>query len=162
MSSSSIEPETRFSGEPCFPHGIKNIFISGDASFGRNCVIFQQVTIGSNYLAGSKHLGAPHIGDDCFIGAGAIIIGGVAIGNSCRIGAGCTVFDDVPDNCVVVSERPRVIQRSKPTKLRYYNRRNGVWRYYKHGTWAQEQDAESISALENARNRSSGDEPTNS
>jgi serine O-acetyltransferase len=68
------------------PHGLKGIFISGEAEIGENCVIFQQVTIGSNSLPFSKSIGAPIIGNDCYIGAGAKIIGGVKIGDNCRIG----------------------------------------------------------------------------
>jgi serine O-acetyltransferase len=48
-----------FNGEPCFPHGIYGVFISGGAVIGRNCVIFQHVTIGSNTLIDSKRLGRP-------------------------------------------------------------------------------------------------------
>lgn len=35
---------------PVFPHGLKSIFISDAAVIGKKCVIFQQVTIGSNNL----------------------------------------------------------------------------------------------------------------
>ena len=37
-----------FLGEPCVPHGWYGIFISNGAVIGKNVVIFQQVTIGSN------------------------------------------------------------------------------------------------------------------
>ena len=52
------------------------------AKIGKNCTIFHQVTIGSNTLEGSKHYGAPTIGDNCFIGAGAKIIGKVKVGDN--------------------------------------------------------------------------------
>src|SRR3972149_9873476 len=54
-----ISLSARFCGEPCFPHGINGIFISGGAVIGSNCVIFQHVTIGSNILFDSKGIGAP-------------------------------------------------------------------------------------------------------
>lgn len=44
-----------FSGKTVFPHGITGVFISGDAQIGKDCVIFQQVTIGSNRTSESKH-----------------------------------------------------------------------------------------------------------
>jgi len=72
-------------------------------------VIFQQVTIGSNMLKDSKGFGAPTIGDDVYIGAGARIIGNVRIGNQCRIGANCVVTRDVPDRATVVLAEPRVL-----------------------------------------------------
>jgi len=101
-----------FEGMPVFPHGISGIFISDGAKVGSNCVIFQQVTIGSNTLPNSKGAGAPVIGDNCYIGAGAKIIGNVKIGNNCRIGANCVVFKDMPDNSVAVLQPPQIIQKS--------------------------------------------------
>ena len=55
--------------------------------------------------------GAPTIGNNCLIGAGAKIIGNVRIGNNVRIGANAIVVDDIPDNCTVVMNKPRVIVR---------------------------------------------------
>lgn len=37
---SSIAWNSTFLGQPCFPHGIKSVFISGGARIGRNCIIF--------------------------------------------------------------------------------------------------------------------------
>ena len=91
------------------PHGFYGIFISQRAKVGEGCVIYQQVTIGSNDLHNSR--GAPTIGNNCLIGAGAKIIGNVHVGNNVRIGANALVVDDVPDNCTVVMNKPRVIVR---------------------------------------------------
>ena len=57
-------------------------------------------------------MGAPEIGDNVFIGAGAKIIGKIKIGNNVRIGAGCIVVTDIPDNATVVMSKPRVILKS--------------------------------------------------
>lgn len=54
---------------------------------------------------------APTIGRNCYIGAGAKIIGNVVVGNNVRIGANAIVVNDVPDNCTVVMNKPRVIVR---------------------------------------------------
>jgi len=97
--------------EPIFPHGLNGIYISGGASIGKDCVIFPNVIIGSNTLSDSKSKGAPHIGDSCYIGAGATIIGNATIGNNCRIGANTTVTHDVPDNCIVINQPSRIIQK---------------------------------------------------
>ena len=94
------------------PHGLNGIFISDGATIGKNCVIFHQVTIGSNTLEDSKGRGAPTIGDNVYIGAGAKIIGRVKIGNNVRIGANCVVVENIPDNCVVVLNKPRILQKS--------------------------------------------------
>lgn len=87
---------------PVFPHGPLGIFISNSAHIGKNCVIFQQVTIGSNTLKGSKSNGAPTIGDNVYIGCGAKIIGNVHIGKNARIGANAIVVKDVPANSVTI------------------------------------------------------------
>jgi len=106
---SYIGIHTEFKNIPCFPHGVFSIFISDDAKIGKDCVIFQNVTIGSNTLADSKKQGSPIIGDNVFIGAGAKIIGNIKIGNNVRIGAGAVVAEDIPDDTLVVLEHPRKI-----------------------------------------------------
>lgn len=96
------------------PHGLDGIHISMAAVIGSGCTIFHQVTIGSNTLKGSKRPGAPVIGDNVYIGAGAKIIGGITVGSNVRIGANCVVTEDVPDNCTVVLGKPRVITHDAP------------------------------------------------
>lgn len=97
----------RFKGVPNFPHGLYGIIVSHNAVIGENVTIYHQVTIGEG--AG----GAPIIGDNVLIGAGAKIIGGITIGNNVKIGAGCVVVDDVPDNATVVMQKARVIYRDQ-------------------------------------------------
>lgn len=100
-------------GKITFPHGISGIFISCNSVIGNNCTIFQQVTIGSNTLKDSKHVGAPTIGDNVFIGAGAKIIGNVKIGDNVRIGAGAIVTENIPKNSTVVAEKSKIIAYTK-------------------------------------------------
>ena len=125
-----ISPKARFETIPIFPHGIYGIFISGGVSVGRNCVIFQHVTIGSNTLIDSSGLGAPMIGDNCYIGAGAKIIGKVTLGKNVRVGANAVVVRDVPDNSTVTIGEQRVITRDHPFNNHFYHRHNGKWSYY--------------------------------
>lgn len=70
---------------------------------GKNCTLYHQVAIGGG------NGGAPVIGDNVLIGAGAKIIGPVKIGNHVKIGAGCVVVMDVPDDATVVMDKPRII-----------------------------------------------------
>ena len=86
-----------------FPHGFNGIFISGKAKIGNGCIIYQNVTIGSD------EEGAPTISDDCLIGAGAILIGKILIEKGCKIGAGSVVQNDIPDYSTVVPQKSRVI-----------------------------------------------------
>lgn len=104
---------TIFKGISCLPHGFNGIFISDNAIIGKNCVIFQGVTIGSNTLEDTKNFGFPIIGNNCYIGAGAKIIGNVRIGDNVRIGANAIVTFDVPSNCTVVLNKPRIIKKNK-------------------------------------------------
>ncbi len=106
-------------GIPTFPHGFSGIFVSEGAKIGKNCVIFHQVTIGSNTIPGSAGQGFPTLGDNVYIGCGAKIIGNVKIGSNVRIGANCVVTRDVPDNATVVLEKPRVIVRDAPQENRF-------------------------------------------
>ena len=58
---------------------------------------------------GSSKVGRVGIGDDSFVGAGAIILPGVSIGKRCVVGAGSVVTRDVPDGSVVAGSPARVI-----------------------------------------------------
>lgn len=98
---------------PTFPHGPLGIFISGGAHIGKNCVIFQHVTIGSNTLRDSRRKGSPDLGDNVYIGCGAKIIGNIHVGNNARIGANCVVVKDVPDNSVTVIRCIESIQKKE-------------------------------------------------
>lgn len=51
-----------------------------------------------------------YIGDDSFIGIGAIILPGVRIGKEVIIGAGSVVTKDIPDHCIAVGNPAKVIK----------------------------------------------------
>ena len=51
-----------------------------------------------------------HIGNDVWIGGGAIVLGGVTIGDRVVIGAGSVVTRDVPDDVLVVGNPARVVR----------------------------------------------------
>ena len=78
------------------PHP-NGIVIHPGARIGINCLIFQQVTIGTRSDAG-----LPEIGDHVDIGAGAKILGPVKIGNHARIGANAVIIEDVEIGAVAV------------------------------------------------------------
>jgi acetyltransferase-like isoleucine patch superfamily enzyme len=51
-----------------------------------------------------------YIGENTFIGAGAIVMPGVRIGRECIIGSGSVVTKDIPDNSMAVGNPARVIK----------------------------------------------------
>lgn len=99
-----------FAEPPYFVHELSGCYIAPNAKIGRNCTIFQNVTIGIKSLNDIERK-APVIGDNVTIGAGACIIGGVRVGNNVNIGANAVVIDDVPDNTTVVLPKSRYINK---------------------------------------------------
>jgi len=78
------------------PHP-NGIVIHPDAIIGVNCLIFQQVTIGTRNRGG-----LPRIGNHVDIGAGAKILGPVEIGDHARIGANAVIIKDVHSGAVAL------------------------------------------------------------
>lgn len=58
------------------------------------------------------HFGRIKVGNNCFIGMGAIILPNVEIGDNCIIGAGAVVIDSIPDNSVAVGNPAKVIYKT--------------------------------------------------
>jgi serine O-acetyltransferase len=133
-----------------FLHGTYGIFISSGAVIGKNCTIYQQVTIGSNMLIDSNGLGSPVIGDNCLIGAGAKIIGNINVGNNCRIGANAVVTKDLPDNSVIVLSPPKIHQKENLENKIYQMPSNG-WGYMKDGKFEKETNEERLKKLSSIR-----------
>lgn len=63
---------------------------------------------------------AVHIGKNCWIGAGALILPGVAIGDNTVIGAGSVVTKDIPSSVVAVGNPCRVIREVGERDKEYY------------------------------------------
>jgi len=61
-----------------------------------------------------------HIGRNCWIGAGAIILPGVTIGDNTVIGAGSVVTKDIPANVVAVGNPCRVLREISDHDKKYY------------------------------------------
>lgn len=119
LNCASIGLKSVFKSAPITPHGLHGIHISDGATLGSGITIMQNVTIGSNTLNDSKRNGAPHLGNNIFIGANASIIGGITVGDNCRIGANCCVYLDVPDNQTVVVGKVRCIPHNSPKENKF-------------------------------------------
>jgi serine O-acetyltransferase len=92
----SIPLRTEIGGGLQMPH-TNGIVINVASRIGRNCDIYQQVTLGE--IKG----GSPTIGDQVFIGPGAKILGPVTIGDHAIIGANSLVISDVPAGGLVLA-----------------------------------------------------------
>jgi len=65
-----------------------------------------------------------HIGKNCWIGAGAIILPGITIGDNSVIGAGSVVTKDIPANVVAVGNPCKVLREiGQRDKIYYYKDR---------------------------------------
>ena len=63
-----------------------------------------------------------HIGNNCWIGAGAVILPGVTIGDNSVIGAGSVVTKDIPANVVAVGNPCRVLREIGERDRKFYYR----------------------------------------
>ena len=79
-------------------------------------MLFRSVLIGN---AQGKYPGTPTIGDNVKVGQNAIIIGKINIGNDVLVAPGAFVNFDVPDNCIVIGNPGKIIQRNSSPTARY-------------------------------------------
>lgn len=107
----NLNSGAQFATKPILPHHLNGIVISHYAKIGKNCIIYQQVTIAED---GNQR--AATIGDNVSIGAGAKILGNITIGDNVRIGANAVVTKDIPSNCTAVGVPARVIQKDSVQK----------------------------------------------
>lgn len=87
-----------------FGHLGMGIVLHKEAVIGNNVMIYQHVTIG-----GRIGPGAPTIGNNVKIGAGAKILGKISIGNNAQIGANSVVLSDVSSNATAIGVPARII-----------------------------------------------------
>ena len=131
-----IEPpfHANFGGHHC--HFGKDVY----ANFNLTCVDDTHIYVGDNTMFGPNVViataGHPilpelreqryqynfsvHIGKNCWIGAGAVIVPGVTIGDNTVIGAGSVVTKDIPSNVVAVGNPCRVMREISDYDREYY------------------------------------------
>ncbi len=105
VSGADIPLTCQIGGGLRLPHP-NGVVIHPDARIGPNCLIFQQVTLGTVDSGGT-----PVVGGHVDIGAGAKLLGPVVIGDDAVIGANAVVVRDVPPDHVATGiparARPR-------------------------------------------------------
>lgn len=112
------------------------------ANFGLTCVDDTHIYIGDHTMMGpnvnlatANHPMLPelrekayqynlpiHIGKNCWLGAGVIVVPGVTIGDNTVIGAGSVVTKDIPANCLAVGNPCRVLRELNERDKEYYYR----------------------------------------
>lgn len=90
--------------------------------FGPNVVV---VTAGHPLLPelrekGYQYNASVHIGRNCWIGAGVIIVPGITVGDNVVIGAGSIVTKDIPSNVLAVGNPCRVLREINEHDREYY------------------------------------------
>lgn len=110
------------------------------ANFGLTCVDDTHIYVGSHTLFGPNVVlataGHPmmpelrkhgiqynmpiHIGENCRLGAGVIVVPGVTIGDNVVIGASSVVTKDIPSNSVAMGTPCRVVRQINDHDKEYY------------------------------------------
>lgn len=95
VSGADIPLNCKIGGGLLIPHP-NGIVIHPDAVLGVNCLIFQQVTVGTNGK------GVPAIGGNVDIGAGAKLLGDIVIKNHVKIGCNSVVIKSIDESDIAV------------------------------------------------------------
>jgi serine O-acetyltransferase len=88
--------------------------VIGPVTMGKNCNVGHCVTIGRG-ITGEKK-GRPTLGDNVWIGTGAVIVGKINIGNNVLIAPNSFVNFDVPDNSLIIGNPGTIISKDDPVE----------------------------------------------
>lgn len=99
-----------------------HIYVGSHTLFGQNVVL---ATAGHPMLPELRKHGIQynmpiHIGENCWLGAGVIVVPGVTIGDNVVIGASSVVTKDIPSNSVAMGTPCRVVRQINDHDKEYY------------------------------------------
>lgn len=99
-----------------------HIYVGDCTMFGPNVVL---ATAGHPVLPDLRKFGCQfnmpiHIGRNCWLGAGVIVLPGVTIGDNTVIGAGSVVTKDIPANVVAVGNPCRILREIGERDKQFY------------------------------------------
>lgn len=99
-----------------------HIYVGDYTMFGPNVVL---ATAGHTILPELRPLAYQynmpiHIGKNCWLGAGVIVLPGVTIGDNTVIGAGSVVTKDIPANVVAVGNPCKVLREINEHDKKFY------------------------------------------
>jgi serine O-acetyltransferase len=108
-----IDPSATIGGGFYVAH-IGGVHVNPQAVIGKNCDFAHGVTVGASAMG---RQGAPTLGDDVYVGAGAVLAGKIKIGNGAKIAANSLVISNVPDGATVMGVPGRIVMRApKPVQ----------------------------------------------
>ena len=105
-----------------------HVYVGDKVMFGPNVTV---ATAGHPVDAALRSRGLQynrdvHIGENAWIGAGAVILPGVSIGKNAVIGAGSIVTRDIPDDVVAVGNPCRVLRAVSERDRTYFYRSDAI------------------------------------
>jgi len=103
VSGADIPLNSQIEGGLLLPHP-NGVVIHPAAKIGPNCLLFQQVTLGTR--GGTE---APVLEGHVDVGAGAKLLGGIRVGAHAQIGANAVVLNDLPPCKKSVGMAARII-----------------------------------------------------
>jgi acetyltransferase-like isoleucine patch superfamily enzyme len=93
----------------------KLVKIEDNVTLGSNSMIFAHINPTANLILKKTHyprkIAEVTIKSGAVINPGAIITAGVTIGKNSIVSIGSAVFEDVPDNCIVLGNPARVVKK---------------------------------------------------
>lgn len=79
------------------------IVIGAAVIIGKNCSIYQNVTIGGANIGDAAKKQQPHIGDECTFFAGSMVLGNIFVSSNCVVGANSVLLEDASSGVYVGS-----------------------------------------------------------
>lgn len=94
------------------PHP-NGIIIGEKVNIGKNCTIYQQVTIGSSHIGDAKKGLQPQIGNNVTLFAGSKIIGNIKVADNTIVGANALLNKSTESNSIYVGIPAKRIESKK-------------------------------------------------
>jgi serine O-acetyltransferase len=108
-----IHPGAKIGKGLIIDHGM-GVVIGETAIIGNDCKLYHQVTLGGTGKEhGKRH---PTLGNNVIVGAGAKLLGNITIGDNCKIGANAVVLTDAPSNSTLVGIPARIVNKKDEGK----------------------------------------------
>jgi serine O-acetyltransferase len=102
-----IHPGATIGKRLVIDHGM-GVVIGETAIIGDDVLIYHGVTLGGKTLDPVKR--HPTVGDRVILGAGSKLIGDITVGNDCRVGANAVVTKNMPAGTVAVGVNAKLIR----------------------------------------------------